>query len=347
MKIYLNKKFINLEKKILKKFKSQKKTDLSSKLLINYLIYLNLKTEKLLFLKNYNPELEILMEIQFLNSFVEGIDKFKEFSKKAANLQNFNLEKNHKLLFQKLWINFNYNQFKNERLSRYTTRVKINKLQKFLKNKRIVDFGCGHGNFLMSIAEFKPKESIGIDYGKASINYANKVKKKLFPKNNIFFFNRRIQNPKLKKNYFDFAIQNGVFHHMKNEDSAYRAVHKVLKTGGYFWVYTDGGGGIRDFVWDLSQKLLKNIDNNIVQNQIRSIGLSNNKEYHLGDGLSARYRHTDLTSIKKKLKKIGFKFVRQLKGGFKTDYDYPFYKDKYFNKKFGSGDLRLLFKKIN
>ena len=150
---------------------------------------------------------------------------------------------------------------------------------------------------------------------------------------------------KLKKNYFDFAIQNGVFHHLNNEDSAYREVYRVLKTGGYFWVYTDGGGGIRDFIWDLSQKLLQNIDNNIVLNQIRSMGLSKNKEYHLGDGLSARYRHTDLPTIKRRLKKIGFEFVKQLKGGFKTDFDYPYYKEKFFKKKFGSGDLRLLFKK--
>ena len=43
--------------------------------------------------------------------------------------------------------------------------------------------------------------------------------------------------------------------------------------------------------------------------------------------------------------KIGFKFVRQLKGGYETDFDKPYIKDKYFNQKFGSGDLRLLFKK--
>jgi ubiquinone/menaquinone biosynthesis C-methylase UbiE len=345
MRSYLNKKLIVLKKKILKKFKNQKKNDLSVKILINYLIYLNLKTEKLLLTKNFNPELEILKEIKYLHSLVEEIDSFKEFSKKNSKIQNFNLEKNHKFLFQKLWTNYTFDEFRKERLGRYIKRIKINKLQILIKNKKIVDFGCGHGNFLMSMAKFKPKECIGIDYGKASIDYANKYKKKFFPKHNIFFFIRSVYKSKLKKNYFDFAIQNGVFHHLKNENSAYREVYRVLKTGGYFWVYTVGGGGIRDFVWDLSQKLLQNIDNNIVQNQIRSIGLSTNKEYHLGDGLSARYRNADLPTIKNKLKKIGFKFVKQLNGGFKTDFDYPYYKDKFFNKKFGSGDLRILCQK--
>ena len=56
MKIYISKKFNQLEKKILNKFNTSKKSNLSNRILINYLIYLNLKTEKLLFKKNINPE---------------------------------------------------------------------------------------------------------------------------------------------------------------------------------------------------------------------------------------------------------------------------------------------------
>ena len=37
--------------------------------------------------------------------------------------------------------------------------------------------------------------------------------------------------------------------------------------------------------------------------------------------------------------------IARKNGGFKTDYDKPFYNDKYFDIKFGSGDLRLLFQK--
>ena len=346
MKNYLNKKFIVLEKKILNKFKNSIKSDLSSRILINHLIYLNLKKEKLLLAKNLNPEKIILKEINYLYSLINNIHNFKEFSNSKFNRQKFILEKNHKTLFQKLWVNYTFDEFKKERLARYIKRIEINKIQGLIKNKKIVDFGCGHGNFLMSMNKFKPKECVGIDYGKNSIDYANKFRKKFYPDQNISFLIRSVYQSNLKKNYFDFAIQNGVFHHLDYENKAYEEVHRVLKSGGYFWVYTDGGGGLRDFICDLSQKLLSNIDNNVVQNQIRSIGLTTNKEYHLGDDLSARYRHTDLKDIKAKLKKIGFKYIRQLTGGFKTDIDYPNSKDKYFRKKFGSGDLRLLFQKI-
>jgi len=84
--------------------------------------------------------LEILKEIKFLHSLVEEIDTFKKFSGKKSKLQNFNLEKNHKSLFQKLWTNYTFDEFRKERLSRYIKRIKINKLQTLIKNKRIVDF---------------------------------------------------------------------------------------------------------------------------------------------------------------------------------------------------------------
>ena len=314
--------------------------------MINYLIYLNLKTEVLVFTKDHNPEVEILNEIKYLYSLVNQINTFKEFASNKVKIQNFILEKNHQSLFEKLWINYTFKEFKKERLGRYTRRIKINKLQKFIKNKKIVDFGCGHGNFLMSMLKFKPKECVGIDYGKRAIEYANKFKKKYFSKHKISFFTRSVYKSKLKKDYFDLAIQNGVFHHLKNENKAYKEVHRVLNTGGHFWIYTTGGGGIKDFIWRVSQKLLQNIDNDVVQNQIRTSGFTVNKEYLLGDGLSARYRRTDLKTITLKLNKIGFKFVKQLNGGYKTDFDFPYRKDKFFRKKFGSGDLRLLFKKV-
>ena len=346
MKYYIDKNFFSIEKKILNEVKKIKNNTLQLNLLINRLIFLTLKIEKILFNKNLNknPNTLIKKDLEDLFNFISDINNFKNFSNnQIVKVEKFVLEKNHKKIFQKLWTNFNLKEFKDERLGRYTKRIRINKLSNLIKGKKIVDFGCGHGNFLMSAMLFKAKKAVGIDYGLDSIKYAKKIKNKLFPKSDISFFNRTVYNSKLKSEYFDFAIQNGVFHHLDNEMKAYKEVYRVLKKKGYFWVYTDGGGGLRDFTRDLFQKILVKFDNSFVQKNIRSVGLSTNKEYHLGDGLSARYRHTNLIKIKKALENINFKFVKQLKGGMATDLDRPYVKDKYFNEKFGSGDLRLLF----
>ena len=345
----LNKKFLKIINVINIELRYFKKTKLNYSFLINELIYLNLKVENILFDNSSNQKNPIILIKKDLISFLERTEnfkKFKNFDKQIPlKLNSWIREKTHKDLFQKLWVNYTFEEYKKERLGRYNKRLRINNLKRLIKNKKIVDFGCGHGNFLFSCLYYGANKCDGIDYGFNSIKYAKKISNKLKLNKKVNFYCRSIYKSNLKNNYYDFAIQNGVFHHMDNELKAYKEMYRVLKKGGYCWIYTDGGGGIRDFVWDISQNILKNINKKMIIKSIQSYGLTTNKEYHLGDGLNALYRHTTLDIMKKKLLKIGFKFVRQLNGGFETDFDKPYHKDKYFNEKFGSGDLRLLFKK--
>jgi ubiquinone/menaquinone biosynthesis C-methylase UbiE len=283
-----------------------------------------------------------------LEKRLEELVILKNFSNNLRKIyiKKFSREISHKDLFQDLWINYNVQEYLNERIKRYSKRIKINKLQNLIANKKIIDFGCGHGNFLIACYLFKAKYCLGVDYGRKSIEYANKMASVLkLDKKKLRFKIASVYKTCQKDNSFDFAIQNGVFHHLNNEKKAYQEAHRVLKKGGYFFIYTDGGGGIRDIILDMSQKILKDIDKNFINNSIRSFGLTTNKEYHLGDGLNAEYRHTNLSKLKTMLEKIGFYNFSQLNGGMKTDFDKPFYKDKYFVEKFGSGDLRILCQK--
>jgi ubiquinone/menaquinone biosynthesis C-methylase UbiE len=325
-------------------------TQFNYQFLINEIVFLNLIVETILFDKSPKQKNPVTLFQNALLSMLSRIQhqyKFKNFDKKNnVKRATFIREKTHNVVFSKLWSNFTLDEYKKERLGRYNKRLRINNLKNFIKDKKIIDLGCGHGNFLISCLGFGAKKCVGIDYGKDTIQYAKKIAYKLKLQKKVKFYCRSIYHSKLRANYYDFAIQNGVFHHMDNEVKAYKEMYRVLKKGGHCWIYTDGGGGIRDNAWDMCQNILKNIDKNFIIDNIRSKGLTTNKEYHLGDGINALYRHTTLEIIKKKLSKIGFEFVKQLNGGFSTDFDKPFYKDKYFKEKFGSGDLRLLFRKI-
>ncbi len=326
------------------------KSKLRSSIIINELILLNIRMEKILYDQNNklgNPVKLINKDLDHTINVFKQLNFYSKFERKIKIKKiNFIREKEHQKIFQNLWSHYTFNEYKKDRLSRYIKRIKINNLEKFIKNKKIIDFGCGHSNFLMSCFTFNPKFCLGIDYGKDSINYANKIRNKLkIDKSKVNFLKKNVYFSGQKDESFDFAIQNGVFHHLDDEVKAYKEVYRVLKKGGYFWLYTDGGGGMRDLIINMSQKILSKIDKNFVIQQIRSIGLNSDKEYFLGDNLNALYRQTNMQNLKKMLKKIGFKNFKQMNGGYYTDHDKPYSKDNYFSQKFGSGDLRVLCKK--
>ena len=174
----MNHKFKNISS-IYKIIKLLPKTQFNYKFLINELIFLNLKVETMLYdksSKKKNPITIFHNSLLFLLKRIKDQLKFKDFdSKKAIKKNIFVRESAHKDLFAKLWTNFTFDEYKKERMGRYNKRLRINNLKKFIKDKKIIDFGCGHGNFLISCLGFGAKECVGIDYGKDSIQYAKNI----------------------------------------------------------------------------------------------------------------------------------------------------------------------------
>ena len=339
-------KILKIRDKILKKTISLPKTNFVYSFLIPEIILMNLEIENLIFKKNYDPTGDTIKILENLDYKIGIIKKNNIHSdKKKIEKQNFIKEKSHQELFQKLWTNYTFKEYVSDRIGRYRKRIKINNLKKLIKGKSIIDFGCGHGNFLVAAAMEGCSFGYGIDYGKESINFSNKVKNKLKLGNKLKFKIGSVYSTKLKSNSFDIAIQNGVFHHLDAPTKAYKELYRVLKKKGYAWFYTDGGGGIRDIIGDMSQNILKNININFKINKIRSLNLSYSKQYHMSDNTNAKYEHYDYKTYIKFLKKLGFHNFTQLNGGMDTDFDKPFRKDKYFKLKFGSGDLRILCQK--
>ena len=338
-------KILKIRDKILKKTISLPKTNFVYSFLIPEIILMNLEIENLIFKKNYDPTGDTIKILENLDYKIGIIKKNNIHSdKKKIEKKNFIKEKSHQELFQKLWTNNTFKEYVSDRIGRYRKRIKINNLKKLIKGKSIIDFGCGHGNFLVAAAMEGCSFGYGIDYGKESINFSNKVKNKLKLGNKLKFKIGSVYSTKLKSNSFDIAIQNGVFHHLDAPTKAYKELYRVLKKRICLF-YTDGGGGIRDIIGDMSQNILKNININFKINKIRSLNLSYSKQYHMSDNTNAKYEHYDYKTYIKFLKKLGFHNFTQLNGGMDTDFDKPFRKDKYFELKFGSGDLRILCQK--
>ena len=274
-------------------------------------------------------------------AFIEGVSE-------PLGQVSVQMEDRHHDLFQDLWVNFSESDYE-ERIERYTHRLKINGLADgALAGKRIVDFGCGHGNFLHACLRAGADFGLGIDFGEGSIAYATAARDRLgIPPERLEFRVASVYDSGVGDASFDVAIQNGVFHHLDDEDAAYREVHRVLRPGGWFWVYTDGAGGVGHDFWDASVHILREVPHAAILEILDFLGVGTNKRYHLGDGLNAVYRHSSFEDFVARLDRYGFGNVRRLVGGFPTDFDHDaIAADPFGVEKFGSGDIRVMAQKL-
>ena len=252
------------------------------------------------------------------------------------------MEAKHQALFNILWDTYDATDFE-VYVDRYKHRLKVNELLPLIKGKRCLDLGCGNGNFCFALVDLGAEFAAGIDFGSESIKYANERKAGRTNGDRTEFKVNTVYSLDYSSESFDFIIQNGVFHHLDDENKAIREARRVLKKGGYFWYYTDGEGGISYDLWDRSVHLLRDLPQEYIRQILRSMNISTPKIVHIMDGMNATYRHTSWAEITSRLQGMGFGNFKRLTGGFDTDFDLDVINaDPYGREKFGEGDLRVL-----
>ncbi len=283
-------------------------------------------------------QFESLMDMAFVEAEDKRIDRTK----------SSRLEEKHEELWQEIWNRHSEEEF-DEFVEWKTRRLDINNLRPFIENSNCVDFGCGNGSFSFALLKKGAKSVTGVDFGEKSIQYAEMmaIKKKMEGR---FSFNlAQVYDTELSDTSFDFAVSNGVFHHLSDENmvKAVKEVARVLKKGGWFWYYIDGKNAISMDLWDTSVDILKDVDVLLIEKVLNAMNVKRNKIVHLMDGLSATYRHSTWDEMTGMLSKHGFGNFRRLSGGTNTDLDPDrIAMDQFGKEKFGEGDLRILCQRI-
>lgn len=255
------------------------------------------------------------------------------------------MEGRHQELFNVIWDKYDDTSY-DTYVDRYIHRLKVNGLENLVKGKKCLDLGCGNGNFCFALVSEGAAEAVGVDFGEKSVAFAEKQRARRPEGSRVSFYVSTIYTLPFPDASFDFVIQNGVFHHLDDEDRAISEATRVLKPGGWFWYYTDGEGGISYDLWDRSVFLLRDVPIELIRAVLLRLNVSVGKLAHLMDGLNAVYRHTSWARITERLGAAGFGEFRRLTGGFDTDFDLDrINKDPFGREKFGEGDLRVLARK--
>ena len=96
-----------------------------------------------------------------------------------------------------------------------------------IKNKKILDLGCGWGRGAYIIKKYLPNNEItAIDINQSFIDYAKNNYK------NVNYFQDDFEKTKLKPNSFDYIILNCSMHCLYNKDIIYENFNNILKDDG-------------------------------------------------------------------------------------------------------------------
>ena len=105
------------------------------------------------------------------------------------------------------------------------------------KNKKVLDFGCGHGSLTLEIAALGAQKVIGIDLEINLINFAKKNLDQNFPdlKDKVEFeLIDLLTTDKFKD--IDYIVSNDTFEHSLHLDQILEKFHQILKKDGRMFV---------------------------------------------------------------------------------------------------------------
>ena len=149
-------------------------------------------------------------------------------------------------LFHDLWKKFDNKVFLDS-INLIKKRIKVNKFHnEQFKNKVVLDVGCGSGRWCVLAKQLGAKKVVGVDSSKKNVSYNNKKFK------NIKFVYGDNTNLKIKNNFSDITISQGVIHHTVDVFKSLSELIRVTKTNGKILLLVYGEHGFR---WSLIKRL--------------------------------------------------------------------------------------------
>ena len=153
----------------------------------------------------------IVKKITFYMNLTERNIREKEFHNKLHSKKNSRFEN----IFYKALFNL-FDDFHNY-------------LKNHIKNKDVLDYGCGEGSITEQVVNYEPKNILGIDISDKSISIAKKRSKEL--NLNIQYQVQNCEATTLTSNSFDIIYGSGILHHLDLEKST-KELNRLLKING-------------------------------------------------------------------------------------------------------------------
>lgn len=194
-----------------------------------------------------------------------------------------------------------------------------------VKNKSILDIGCGFGDHAKKLSKQKYKNLVGFDISKELIKFANYQR---IP-NSTFYIGDMSKKLKHDDSSFDIVYSGLAIHYIENINKLFKEVNRVLKKNGIFCFSTGHP-----------------IFNLINQNNEYIIGVkkqTNGKKIIFGNYFDESLKLTNLRNLPK-VKICSFMYETLIKAGINNGFELIDYKDAKptkISRKYDSEKYRL------
>lgn len=188
----------------------------------------------------------------------------------------------------------------------------IKSMMPSLKNKKILDLGCGDGNMSTYFMENGAKKVVGIDISKNMIEVANKNNK--YP--NAEYYTLKMENISKLKEKFDIVYSSLAFHYVKDYNKLLKDINRLLKVNGVL-IYSQESPVNTAIIIDKSK-----IDNKIVLNDktyylLSDYGNETERNVFWNDVVVTKYHRTYCTIVNS-LQHNKFKII-DIKDSYETE----------------------------
>ena len=204
-----------------------------------------------------------------LNVF-SGYPKLDDSSTKD---QDVTLERKTSNLYTSLWEGYSEYEFLEESKKFILRRLKQDTVDMYIKDKVVLDLGCGSGRNSLALSMLGARKVVGMDYHKQS--YARAEEMARSKKMNIEFREGNALQLPFENNEFDFVYSNGVLHHTKDWKQSLSEYFRVMKTAGFIYLYATDG-----IFWKtriVQREIFKNIPQQYTLNMLHMMKMPKNR----------------------------------------------------------------------
>lgn len=250
--------------------------------------------------------------------------------------------------YGRLFSSFSTESFWEEPVYLLRTRLERNGIDPAgFSGLEVLDAGCGGGRYTVAWSKLGAGRAVGVDISSIGIESARRRVAEAGLAGIEFRISSVLALP-FPDDSFDVVFSNGVLHHTADWKAGISEIVRVLKPGGFGWLYLiENPGGLFWETIEVMREMIRADNREFARLSLKMIGIPDNRIFYMLDHVMVPI-NIQLTpaEIEEQLRVSGAAGIRRLERGADFDRIESIHrKDPFAGAKYGVGENRYVFTK--